>query len=328
MEELWNHLANRQPPISFKLDDYIKQLAWKHLLKCAEKSTSIQLFKLPAPRERKQVTYSSSIGSLLQWMEYKHPFSYCPVSFALTKERGSCCSFSTRENVTAEVTGKQMDLAAVLERSVKSELCWCKCKLVCEREKDGRGQERERERAKEGYRLIQSIPTLCSYGDSLVLVASQELRERALSPPTQIPPMDISDIQYGLLEVIGCSRHYGVSRPDITTNYLKIDARSVYHHNKSLRKLGLVVVKVTRAVMQLLKSFVYPDHDVAMAMRHAVYTCVHCYIMGIYIQVVSCQFVCTITVQCTYTKKKGNVVWLVCYVNYEKSRQGKLTLKE
>ena len=84
----------------------------------------------------------------------------------------------------------------------------------------------------------------CRYGHSLVLVASQELRERALTPLTQSPSVDIPDVQYGLLEVVGCSRHHGAYRPYITTKYLKIDARSVYHHSKTLRKLGLITLKV------------------------------------------------------------------------------------
>ena len=85
---------------------------------------------------------------------------------------------------------------------------------------------------------------LPSYGNSLVLVASQELRERALVPLTQSPPGDINDIQYCLLEVVGCSRHYGTNRPYITNKYFKIDARSLYHHCKELRKHGLIVIKV------------------------------------------------------------------------------------
>ena len=92
--------------------------------------------------------------------------------------------------------------------------------------------------------IIAIVPVYCSYGNSLVLVASQELRDRALSPVTQSPAVDINDIQYCLLELAGCSRHCGVSRPVITTKYLKIDARSVYHHTKTLRKLGLIVVRV------------------------------------------------------------------------------------
>ena len=88
-----------------------------------------------------------------------------------------------------------------------------------------------------------------SYGNSLVLVASQELRERSLVPVTQSPPGDINDVQYCLLEVVGCSRHYGTCRPYITNKYFKIDARSLYHHSKELKKHGLVVIKVGSKVI-------------------------------------------------------------------------------
>lgn len=85
----------------------------------------------------------------------------------------------------------------------------------------------------------------CSYGNSLVLVASQELRERALVPLAGSPSGEINDVQYGLLEVVGCSRHCGSSRPYISSKYLKIDARSAYHHSRELRKLGLIILKVS-----------------------------------------------------------------------------------
>ena len=116
LEELWKLLSERQPPISFKLDEYIKPLAWKQLLKCAENSNAVQLYKLPAPREPKRNVFEVTVGSSLRWLEYKHPAPYRPVDDAMTGARGSCASFANRVNVTSEVISKQLDLAGVSER--------------------------------------------------------------------------------------------------------------------------------------------------------------------------------------------------------------------
>jgi hypothetical protein len=116
IDELWKSLSERQPPISFKLDEYIKPLAWKQLLKCAENSNAVQLYKLPSQREPKQTIFEVTVGSSLRWMEYKHPSPYRPVNDATTGARGSCANFSKRLNVTSEVISKQLDLAGVSER--------------------------------------------------------------------------------------------------------------------------------------------------------------------------------------------------------------------
>ena len=78
----------------------------------------------------------------------------------------------------------------------------------------------------------------------MVLVASQERRERALYPENKDSFHEISLVQYCLLEVVGCARHYGIQRTKITKNYLRIDARSTFHHCKVLVTSGLVRIKV------------------------------------------------------------------------------------
>ena len=91
------------------------------------------------------------------------------------------------------------------------------------------------------------------YGNSLVLVGSQDMREKALIPPDRDPSLShLSDIQYCLLEVLGRSRQYGMFRTDLTKKFLKIDARSTFHHVKLLAKAGFLVVKVRRTCKYLL----------------------------------------------------------------------------
>ena len=79
-------------------------------------------------------------------------------------------------------------------------------------------------------------------------MASQELRERVLTPIGADPCLEISDIQYGLLEVVGCARHHGISRPFVTSKYLKVDARSTFFYVKQLAKKGLITVKVSLSI--------------------------------------------------------------------------------
>ena len=89
---------------------------------------------------------------------------------------------------------------------------------------------------------------ICSYGDSVVLVASQEVRERALFPAYKESFHEMSLIQYCILEAIGSSRHIGILRTDLTKQYLRIDPRSTYHHCKVLETAGLLSVTVRYSV--------------------------------------------------------------------------------
>ena len=258
LEELWEHLSQRKPPITFKLDQFIKPLAWKQMLTYAGQTSALQLYKLPQPRELQQTLSHFSLGVSFKWTEYKHPFQYHPVNDSTKGARGSCGDYFEREDVTSEIADQQLDLASVAERYGN---------VWKERERrggEGRGRERERETDRQTtgrvsvreerkcvsifivhYAILHCVVSLCcSYGNSLVLVTSQELRDRALTPPTQPPPTEISDITYGILEVAGCARHHGISRPDMTSKYLKIDARSCYHYCKVLRQQGLLAIKV------------------------------------------------------------------------------------
>ncbi len=78
-----------------------------------------------------------------------------------------------------------------------------------------------------------------------MLVASQELREKALSPSNMEACLSIlSDLQYAVLELVGRARRRGVPRPFFGSEYLGIDIRSVFHHVKVLRMSGLVHIQV------------------------------------------------------------------------------------
>ena len=72
------------------------------------------------------------------------------------------------------------------------------------------------------------------------MIASQELREKALLGPHCDPNMTVIDMQYCLLEHVGQARYIGRMQRAISSNFLKMEAKSLFHYLKGLRLLGLI----------------------------------------------------------------------------------------
>ena len=92
-------------------------------------------------------------------------------------------------------------------------------------------------------------------------MASQELRERVLTPVGGDSCLEVPDVQYGLLEVVGAARHYGISRPFVTSKYLKVDARSTFFYVKQLKKRGLIDIKVSELIAILHTQTKHPTQQ-------------------------------------------------------------------
>lgn len=92
------------------------------------------------------------------------------------------------------------------------------------------------------YTLLIFFPD--RWGDCLVMVASQELREKALLGLECDPHITLTDIQYCLLEHVGQARYNGRVQKSIGSSFFKMDARSTFHHLKRLRKRHLVTMQV------------------------------------------------------------------------------------
>ena len=75
------------------------------------------------------------------------------------------------------------------------------------------------------------------------MVATQEVRVKALGLPSMDPLYSINDVQYCALEIVGRTRHEGILRSHLTNKYLKIDPRSTFHHVGVLQSIGAVVIK-------------------------------------------------------------------------------------
>lgn len=93
------------------------------------------------------------------------------------------------------------------------------------------------------------------YGeDRLVMVATQEVRVKALTIPSMDPMYSINDVQYCALEAIGKARDQGILRTHLTNNFLKIDPRSTFHHVAVLQSIGVITIKAYSKGFQLFHT--------------------------------------------------------------------------
>ncbi|CAM9741808.1 unnamed protein product [Lampetra planeri] len=109
------------------------------------------------------------------------------------------------------------------------------------------------------------------WGDTLVAVASQELRWRALAGWQCDPDLRVPDFSYCLLERLGRARWEGALQSDLHANVFHIDARKMHYHRGFLDRLGLVTLQshVTRrpngsqmhSMLLLLKRFHIDRHS-------------------------------------------------------------------
>lgn len=92
----------------------------------------------------------------------------------------------------------------------------------------------------------------------MVIVGSQDFREHALFlNHVASSALELSDIQFCLLESLGMCRHNGIFRANVTNKYLRIDPRSTFHHVRVLRRAELAVVKVTYFIYPFSKLLIH-----------------------------------------------------------------------
>ena len=77
-----------------------------------------------------------------------------------------------------------------------------------------------------------------------MMVASQELREKALLGVRCDPNINIADIQYCLLEHVGQARYNGRMQRIMGSDFFKIESKSLFHYLKRLRNLRLITMQV------------------------------------------------------------------------------------
>lgn len=83
------------------------------------------------------------------------------------------------------------------------------------------------------------------YGLSLVIVASQSARRRALVDPLVSPTLDLSPMQYCFLERVGRSRYHGeVTQGKLSLAALKKDPKRLFYYRKFLLRHKLITKQV------------------------------------------------------------------------------------
>ncbi|XP_076762945.1 general transcription factor 3C polypeptide 1 [Xylocopa sonorina] len=97
---------------------------------------------------------------------------------------------------------------------------------------------------KDVTQLVRSLSldeATTTYGQKLVIVASQSARNHALMGDEVSPILELNVIQYCFLERVGRSRYHGeVTQGKISLNALKEDPKSLFYHRKFLLRHKLI----------------------------------------------------------------------------------------
>ncbi|XP_066593076.1 general transcription factor 3C polypeptide 1 [Prorops nasuta] len=84
-----------------------------------------------------------------------------------------------------------------------------------------------------------------NFGQCLVIVASQYLRDLALMGETVCPMLELTPMQYCFLERVGRSRYHGeVTQGKLSLSLLKEDPKSLFYHRKYLLKHKLITKQI------------------------------------------------------------------------------------
>ncbi|XP_069860386.1 general transcription factor 3C polypeptide 1 isoform X1 [Dipodomys merriami] len=81
------------------------------------------------------------------------------------------------------------------------------------------------------------------WGKKLIIVASQDMRYRALIGMEGDPDLKLPDFSYCILERLGRSRWQGELQRDLHTSAFKVDAGKLHYHRKILNKNGLITMQ-------------------------------------------------------------------------------------
>ncbi|XP_076997566.1 general transcription factor 3C polypeptide 1 isoform X2 [Tamandua tetradactyla] len=81
------------------------------------------------------------------------------------------------------------------------------------------------------------------WGKKLIIVASQDMRYRALIGSEGDPDLKLPDFSYCILERLGRSRWQGELQRDLHSTAFKVDAGKLHYHRKILNKNGLITMQ-------------------------------------------------------------------------------------
>ncbi|KAM6155909.1 general transcription factor 3C polypeptide 1 [Rhynchocyon petersi] len=87
------------------------------------------------------------------------------------------------------------------------------------------------------------VEAFSRWGKKLIIVASQDMRYRALIGAEGDPDLKLPDFSYCILERLGRSRWEGELQRDLHSTAFKVDAGKLHYHRKILNKNGLITMQ-------------------------------------------------------------------------------------
>ncbi|XP_068003315.1 general transcription factor 3C polypeptide 1 isoform X2 [Melanerpes formicivorus] len=90
------------------------------------------------------------------------------------------------------------------------------------------------------YTYVEAVE---KWGEKLVIVASQELRYRALISWEGDPDLKLPDFSYCILERLGRARWQGELQRDLHSGAFKVDAGKMHYHRRVLDRNGLITMQ-------------------------------------------------------------------------------------
>ncbi|XP_038054331.1 general transcription factor 3C polypeptide 1-like isoform X2 [Patiria miniata] len=191
---LWCRLDQRLPKFPLALDPKAKQFLWKGILA----SKDVAFFSLPEPRKLPTFPH--------EYMTTDEPTGIVFLKEEVQRKEYPACIINSFEN-----DGIQGSCATFKERvDISDEV-----------------------RGHDGGKVMTLEEVQKRWGDSLVIVASQELRMSALVGPHGDPSLELSGLRYSFLEFVGRQRHFGAQQVDFARLF-KLTLTSLHSLRKDL----------------------------------------------------------------------------------------------
>ncbi|XP_078676635.1 general transcription factor 3C polypeptide 1-like [Branchiostoma floridae x Branchiostoma belcheri] len=223
---LWLRLERRQPTLRMNLDDFTKPFIWE----CLATSPSVQIYELPEPRPN-----------------------------LVIRDRDE----DTGDDVKSRCDSEALETADIypIAMVTKSDLGE---RGSCATYKDRRNITDEI-RTEDRELRCTLADAVERWNSRLVLVASQPRRERSLFHEGVLPDVEVTDIQYCILERLGRARHQGEVQQDIKIAF-GADPKYLFHVRKGLLQYDLITrqaysyttpggARPRNSVLLLLKRF-------------------------------------------------------------------------
>ncbi|KAG8234936.1 hypothetical protein J437_LFUL015504 [Ladona fulva] len=207
LQGLWTRLSER-PGLCVTSDNCFKSYIWNLIKRLKD----VEMYELKEPRKdlvlfNRFLYVDPELGTVIdREEELEDIYPFSPVEDLSSGNRGSCTAYNVRQNVTE--AAKKVTLEEAISRNP-----------------------------------IQCL--FLQWGNKLVFVANQKTRNNALQGDNIDPVMELTLIQYCVLERIGRSRYHGeVTIGRCSLQQIGIDAKSLFYIRKYLIDHKLITKQI------------------------------------------------------------------------------------